>query len=80
MTLIRNGLMIRSLLMQIFFINNLFAVNTVWARFQSMFNTVNGIFSYVPTYKAYHRRLLEELYEDNVMYLEMRTGLGSVSI
>ena len=43
-----------------------------------MFDTVNGIFQYVPTYKAYHWRLLEELYEDNVMYLEMRTGLSSV--
>jgi adenosine deaminase CECR1 len=55
-----------------------FSVNTVWKRFQNMFTTVNGIFSYVPTYKAYHRRLLEELYEDNVMYLEMRTGLSGV--
>lgn len=54
------------------------SVNTVWGRFQNMFTTVNGIFSYVPTYKAYHRRLLEELYEDNVMYLEMRTGLSGV--
>jgi hypothetical protein len=57
----------------------LFAVNTVWARFQNMFSTVNGIFSYVPTFKAYHRRLLEELYDDNVMYLAMRTGLSPVS-
>ena len=56
----------------------LFSVNTVWKRFQNMFTTVNGIFSYVPTYKAYHRRLLEELYEDNIMYLEMRTGLSGV--
>jgi adenosine deaminase CECR1 len=43
-----------------------------------MFLTINGIFSYVPTFKAYHRRLLEELYEDNVMYLEMRTSLSEV--
>lgn len=43
-----------------------------------MFTSVNGIFEYLPTYKAYHWRLLEELYEDNVMYLEMRSGLGSV--
>lgn len=43
-----------------------------------MFTTANGIFSYAPTYKAYHRQLLQELYEDNVMYLEMRTGLSGV--
>ena len=43
-----------------------------------MFNVVGGIFDYLPTYKAYHQRILEELYEDNVMYLEMRTGMGGV--
>lgn len=53
-------------------------MNTVWSRFQNMFTTVNGVFAYAPTYKAYHWRLLEELYEDNVMYLEMRTGLTGV--
>lgn len=56
-----------------------FVGNSVWKHFQNMFTTVNGIFSYVPTYIAYHRRLLEELYEDNVMYLEMRSGLSPVS-
>lgn len=45
-----------------------------------MFTTVNGIFAYVPTYKAYHRQLLEELYEDNVMYLEMRSGISPVRL
>lgn len=44
-----------------------------------MFTTVSGIFDYLPTYLAYHRRLLEELYDDNVMYLEMRSGLSPVS-
>jgi hypothetical protein len=44
-----------------------------------MFTAVNGIFAYVPTYKAYHRQLLQELFDDNVMYLEMRTGLSPVS-
>lgn len=33
---------------------------------------------YLPTYKAFHRRLLEEVFEDNVMYLEMRTGMSGV--
>jgi hypothetical protein len=44
-----------------------------------MFKVVKGMFSYAPTYKAYHRQLLTELYEDNIMYLEMRTGLSSVN-
>ncbi|CAO1424515.1 unnamed protein product [Diamesa tonsa] len=53
-------------------------VNSVWNKFQHMFSTVNGIFSYVPTYLAYHRRILEELYEDNVMYAEIRTGVSPI--
>ncbi|KAL7022525.1 hypothetical protein ACKWTF_012282 [Chironomus riparius] len=53
-------------------------VNSVWKKFQNMFNVVGGVFDYLPTYKAYHQRILEELYEDNVMYLEMRTGMGGV--
>lgn len=44
-----------------------------------MFTTVSGIFAYEPTYRAYHRQLLEELYADNVMYVEMRTGLSPVN-
>lgn len=44
-----------------------------------MFNVVGSFLDYLPTYKAYHQRILEELYEDNVMYLEMRTGMGGVS-
>ncbi|KAG5669875.1 hypothetical protein PVAND_000166 [Polypedilum vanderplanki] len=53
-------------------------VNTVWKKFQNIFSIIGGIFDYLPTYKAFHRRLLEELYEDNVMYLEMRTGMGGL--
>lgn len=44
-----------------------------------MFAVVGGLFAYTPTFIAYHRRLLEELYEDNVMYVELRMGLPSVS-
>lgn len=55
-------------------------VNTVWKKFQNMFSILNGILDYLPTYKAFHWRLLEELYEDNVMYMEMRTGMGGVRI
>jgi hypothetical protein len=43
-----------------------------------MFNVLNGILDYLPTYKAFHWRLLEEIYEDNIMFIEMRTGMGSV--
>ncbi|CRK88796.1 CLUMA_CG002502, isoform A [Clunio marinus] len=49
--------------------------NAVWTRFQNMFTTIRGILDYAPTYKAFHWRLLEEHYEDNVMYVELRASL-----
>lgn len=53
-------------------------VNTVWRKFQGMFNVLNGLMDYLPIYRVFHWRLLEEIYEDNVMFMEMRTGMGSV--
>jgi hypothetical protein len=44
-----------------------------------MFTTIEGLLDYAPTYKAYHYRLLEELYEDNVQYVELRSGFSGVS-
>ncbi|CAH1735729.1 unnamed protein product [Chironomus riparius] len=53
-------------------------INTVWEKFEIMFSVIDGIFDYLPTYIAYHQQLLQELYEDNVMYLEIRTEMGGV--
>lgn len=54
-------------------------VNAVWSAFQNMFGVIEGMLMYEPIYKAFHRQLLQEMYEDNVMYVELRTGLSSVS-
>jgi adenosine deaminase CECR1 len=43
-----------------------------------MFTIVKSFFDYLPTYRAYYRQLLQELYDDNVMYAELRTGMGDV--
>ena len=55
-----------------------FTANIVWKRFQDMFAVIGGLFDYVPIYKAIKWRMLEELYEDNVMYAEIRSGLSPV--
>lgn len=56
-----------------------FSVNTAWMRFQNMFVSIEGMLLFEPIYKAFHIRMLEELYEDNVMYAELRTGLSPVN-
>lgn len=44
----------------------------VWTKFQNMFTTVSDMIRYLPIFREYHKRLLEELYEDGVMYIELR--------
>jgi adenosine deaminase CECR1 len=55
------------------------SIKTVWAHFSDMFNTVGDVLSYVPVYKAYHMQMLEELYNDGIIYVELRTSLKDVS-
>lgn len=54
--------------------------DTVWKRFQTIFDTIEGMITYEPICKAYHKRLLEELYEDGVYYAEIRSSMKSVRI
>jgi hypothetical protein len=44
-----------------------------------MFNTVGDILTYAPVYKDYHYQMLQELYDDGIMYVELRTSLHDVS-
>lgn len=54
-------------------------INTVWNKFQVMFSTVKGLLSFLPFFKDYHYRMLEEFYDDGIYYTEIRTGFGTVS-
>ncbi|XP_001996022.2 adenosine deaminase 2 isoform X2 [Drosophila grimshawi] len=48
----------------------------IWNRFENIFTTVDRLYKYQPTYCAYHKRLLEELCEDNIIYAEIRASLS----
>ncbi|XP_037951951.1 adenosine deaminase 2-like isoform X1 [Teleopsis dalmanni] len=48
----------------------------IWERFDNIFVTLENFLKYMPTYCAYHKRLLEELCEDNIIYAEIRTSLA----
>ncbi|CAD6992435.1 unnamed protein product [Ceratitis capitata] len=42
----------------------------------SIFKSVENFYSYQPTFCNYHKRLLEELCEDNIFYAELRSPLS----
>jgi len=44
-----------------------------------MFDTLTEAIFYLPAFRAYHWQLLEELYNDNVMYAELRISMREVS-
>ena len=52
---------------------------SVWARFDDAFLAISGLVTYAPVFRDYLYQSLEEFYGDNVMYLEIRSGLSKVS-
>ncbi|XP_071634278.1 adenosine deaminase 2 [Temnothorax longispinosus] len=57
------------------------AYNTVdkaWEKFDSVFKAWRFLVSYRPVFEDLHYRNLQELYEDNVMYAEIRSTLTSI--
>ena len=53
--------------------------DSVWKRFEGIFQALNGIVFYAPMFKAYFREALHEFYKDNVQYTEIRALLPDVS-
>lgn len=53
-------------------------INTVWMKFQNCFATVSSLLKYWPTFKEFHYQLMQELYDDNIMYAEVRTSMKTV--
>ncbi|KAI8130214.1 Adenosine deaminase CECR1 [Lucilia cuprina] len=48
----------------------------IWKRFENIFQTVDQLYKYQPAFCNYHKRLLEELCEDNIIYAEIRASLS----
>ncbi|XP_012530424.1 adenosine deaminase 2 [Monomorium pharaonis] len=53
-------------------------VDKAWLRFRSVFNFMKQIITYRPVYEDMLYRNLQEMYDDNVMYAEIRSSLSSV--
>ncbi|XP_073829038.1 adenosine deaminase 2-like [Musca autumnalis] len=53
-------------------------INRVWTKFQNQFNTMSDVLLYLPAYRAYHWQMLQEMYDDNIMYAEVRMKFNVV--
>lgn len=53
-------------------------INAVWNAFKDTFKTVTPMLTYKPIFKEYFRQALQELYEDNVKYLEFRSNFPTL--
>nr|XP_011738261.1 adenosine deaminase 2 [Macaca nemestrina] len=49
--------------------------NVVWSKFQTIFFTISGLIRYAPVFRDYVFRSMQEFYEDNVLYMEIRARL-----
>ncbi|XP_066599285.1 adenosine deaminase 2-like [Prorops nasuta] len=50
-------------------------VNTAWTKFRDIFMFITPMLTYRPVYEDHFYRGLQELYNDNVLYLELRSTL-----
>ncbi|XP_037701372.1 adenosine deaminase 2 [Choloepus didactylus] len=46
--------------------------DAIWSKFESIFFTISGLVHYAPVFKDYIFQCLQEFYQDNVFYLELR--------
>ncbi|XP_035621370.1 adenosine deaminase 2-A-like [Oncorhynchus keta] len=54
--------------------------DAVWERFEMAFVAIAGLVIYAPVFKDFLYKGLEQLFHDNITYLELRTGLSRVQI
>ncbi|XP_058480122.1 adenosine deaminase 2-A [Solea solea] len=50
--------------------------DAVWQKFENAFMAAAGLVRHAPVLRDYYYKGLEELHQDNIMYLELRSGLS----
>ncbi|XP_072934306.1 adenosine deaminase 2-like [Epargyreus clarus] len=51
-------------------------INTIWIRFNKVCDTIKSLISYRPVREKFFYAALKEFYNDNIMYIEIRSGLN----
>lgn len=54
--------------------------DVVWEKFEKAFIAAAGLVTHAPVLRDYYYQGLKELHKDNVMYLELRSGLSRVCV
>lgn len=54
--------------------------NDVWEHLKKLFKRVSSAIKYAPVWKSYFKQALQEVYDDNVQYLEFRAAITMVRI
>ena len=52
--------------------------DVVWEKFEKKFVVASGLITHAPVLRDYLYQGLAELHRDNIMYLELRSGLARV--
>lgn len=53
-------------------------VDEAWIKFSSIFTFMSPVIRYRPVYEDHLYRGLQEFYNDNIMYVELRTTLSTL--
>lgn len=53
-------------------------INTVWENFEEVHDTIKSLIAYRPVREKYFYKSLKKFYDDNIMYIEIRSGLSSL--
>lgn len=53
-------------------------INKAWQKFMNIFSFIRPLLTYKPVYEDHFLQGLKELYEDNIMYLELRSTLPNL--
>lgn len=54
--------------------------DVVWEKFEKAFIAAAGLITHAPVLRDYYYKGLGELQLDNIMYLELRSGLSRVCV
>lgn len=53
-------------------------INSVWKKFNTVYHAMSGLLAYRPAREKFFYGALKHFYDDNIMYIEIRSGLRNL--